>query len=358
MGDERAEVTTWHHAPLEGAFGHAYGVFRFAGQARTGAKARAWAVVLKVIGPAEGSHDPVAHDYWKREALAYASGLLDSLPGGLAAPRCLGVVEQPDQETWIWLEDVAEPEPAWPLERYGLAARHLGRFNGAYLTGWPLPDVPWLSTGPLRARVAMGEPGVPELRRLSRHPLFEGLMPGDSLDRCLALWAARERLMARIDALPRALCHNDAVRRNLAARQDAEGSPQTVALDWAAMGTGPLGAEIGPLFRGLSFDVIGPDRIPDLDTIIFEGYVQGLRDAGWRGDRRLARFGYTAAAALSSIADKGVKWPRVVAYAESLPPDAEPPRLLNPGGPAQALAEWRHLLTMGEEALALLEALS
>jgi hypothetical protein len=32
--------------------------------------------------------------------------------------------------------------PDWPLERYGLAARHLGQFNGRYLTGTPLPQHP------------------------------------------------------------------------------------------------------------------------------------------------------------------------------------------------------------------------
>jgi len=32
-----------------------------------------------------------------------------------------------------------------------------------------------------------------------------------------------------------------------------------------------------------------------LEGIAFEGYLEGLRDAGWRGDPRQVRLGYTAA---------------------------------------------------------------
>jgi hypothetical protein len=35
----------------------------------------------------------------RREAAAYASGVLADLPGGLAAPRCLEVEAQPDGAT-------------------------------------------------------------------------------------------------------------------------------------------------------------------------------------------------------------------------------------------------------------------
>ncbi|HEX8919379.1 MAG TPA: hypothetical protein VF898_12805 [Chloroflexota bacterium] len=35
-----------------------------------------------------------------------------------------------------------------------------------------------------------------------------------------------------------------------------------------------------------------------MERPIFEGYLRGLREAGWRGDRRLVRFGYAASAAL------------------------------------------------------------
>src|SRR5207237_402832 len=88
--------------------------------------------------------------YGKREALAYASGLLDDLPGGIAAPRCFAVEERTDESCWLWLEEVGDRHGSrWPLSQYARAARALGRFNGAYLAGRALPAYPWL--GPPRA---------------------------------------------------------------------------------------------------------------------------------------------------------------------------------------------------------------
>jgi hypothetical protein len=49
--------------------------------------------------------------------------------------------------------------------------------------------------------------------------------------------------------------------------------------------------------------------------------------------------------------------PRVGARAAALPPGAEPPRLLNPTGPAQAGARDLYLLHLGEEASRLVDAL-
>jgi hypothetical protein len=360
LENESVEVMDWHDQPLEGGFGESYGIYRFQGKAQSPDETLAWSLILKATGPAIGSQEPSAWNYWKREVLVYQSGLLDDLPGDLVAPRCFGVVEYPGQEFWLWLEDIAETgDGVWPLERYGLAARHLGQFNGAYLAGRPLPEEPWLSPGQFRQRLAMAEAGVLELPRLSQHPLFEGLLPGDSVERILRLWAARERFLAVLDRLPRSLCHHDAFRRNLIAWRGQDGREQTVALDWAMAGTGVIGEEITQLFAAsLRFVAVDLARIPDLDAIIFAGYLDGLRDAGWQGDNRLARFGYAATAALSSIADQAIKWPRIARRVAALPAGAEPPRLLDAGGPAQATAKDLHLLSLGEEAYALIDSLA
>src|SRR5207244_3774720 len=55
---------------------------------------------------------------------------------------------------WLWLEDVADQVgPCWPVARFALAARHLGRLNGTYLAARPLPDYTWLQRTLLRWRV-------------------------------------------------------------------------------------------------------------------------------------------------------------------------------------------------------------
>ena len=90
-----------------------------------------WSLILKVLYPPADRGQPTDFDYWRREAHAFESGLLNGLSGGLMAPRCFGVVDQPDEACWIWMEDVRDCFGAsWPLEHYGVAARHLGQFNG------------------------------------------------------------------------------------------------------------------------------------------------------------------------------------------------------------------------------------
>src|SRR3954471_3691615 len=151
LGEPKAVVAAeWSCRPLGGGIGDGLGLYRVTGSARVGSASQSWALVVKVCAAADGA-DPEAWDYPAREALAYGSGLLAALPGGLAAPRCLAVEAQPDGTTRLWLEAVTDAYPGpWLRDRYAVVARLLGRFNGAYLAGTPLPDQPWLRGGWLR----------------------------------------------------------------------------------------------------------------------------------------------------------------------------------------------------------------
>lgn len=83
LEEERADVVNWQYQQLEGGFGRSYGVFRFQGEAQVAGETTAWSLILKVSGPARGSQEPAASDYWKREVahhlrLAHAA---DADPG-------------------------------------------------------------------------------------------------------------------------------------------------------------------------------------------------------------------------------------------------------------------------------------
>ena len=356
LDDKRALVVTWAAQPLDGGFSGS-AVYRVQGQAQLANQRVAWSLILKVISPTTGGQATTAFDYWQREALLYQAGLLAELPPTLVAPRCFAIVEMDNDTRWLWLEDMGtDGDAAWPLARYGLAARHLGHFNGAYLVGRPLPQQPWLRATDVGERLALAEPGIHELAQLRHHPLFAELLAGERVARIEHLWAERTRLLAGLARLPQTLCHRDAFRHNLIARHDPNGRAQTVALDWGMAGLGVLGEELVPLFAAtLSFVAVPLDQIPELDALIFAGYVAGLRDAGWAGDERLVRFGFTASAALKAgVAEPAIRLPSVARRAAALPPDADPPRLLSLGGYPQAIARAQHLLAMGEEALQLL----
>jgi hypothetical protein len=229
LGTPDAEVLDWRVEPLHGGVGAVAGwsvLRRVAGTARCGSGSVPWAVVLKVLRPGAGSADPTASLYWQREALVYPSGVLTDLPGGLRAPRVLGAADRSDGAVWLWLEEVAETTgPAWPLERYGLAARHLGRFNGAYLVGRPVPVHPWLPAGYLRRWVELSEAARTALPAVRWDPEMGRYWPEDVLARSLALWARREELYAALERLPRTFCHGDANRGNLLASR-ARGAAQ------------------------------------------------------------------------------------------------------------------------------------
>ncbi|HMC79867.1 MAG TPA: hypothetical protein VKO35_04885, partial [Acidimicrobiia bacterium] len=62
-----------------------------------------WSVILKVLRHQAGGsprwqsgEDEDHWYYWRREALAYSSGLLAHLARPLRAPRCYGVFDRPD----------------------------------------------------------------------------------------------------------------------------------------------------------------------------------------------------------------------------------------------------------------------
>lgn len=148
LENERAEVMNRRYQPVGDGFGHAYGVYRFQGEAQAGGETLDWSLILKATGPATGSQEPAAWNYWKREVLVYQSGLLNDLPGDLVAPCCIGVVEYPGQEFWLWLEDVAESgDKVWSLEMAEVVKRR-----------------PWPSTGLRWVRGGLGKRLYPSLR--------------------------------------------------------------------------------------------------------------------------------------------------------------------------------------------------
>ena len=251
-----------------------------------------WSVVVKLVGHRRGGHPnwragtDVDHwYYWRREANAYESGLLSSLVGGLRPPACYLAAERPDRKVALWLEDLAAATPAttWAPDRYGLAARHLGRAQGAIVVGTtPLPEARWLSRDWLRAYLTqrdadMGLLADPEAwdTELARRWLPAELGPA-----LAALRAGQDLFLEALDDTPRTLCHFDLHPANLF----ASGDDGTVLIDWSFVGIGALGEDAGNLVPDAVLDFhVTPRAIGELYDVIAAGYLAGLRDAGWDG---------------------------------------------------------------------------
>lgn len=286
------------------------GLYRVMGSGRQHGQQNArpvpWSLILKIVHLAEDTPqgwgtDLLHFGYWKREALAYQSGILEGLGVNMRAPHCFEAAEQPDGSVWLWLEEITESGQAiWPVARYGLAARHFGQWQGTYLAGRPLPALSWLQTGWLRSWTAHFEFLTAFARHPDfwEHPLVRAAFPVPVADRLLDLWAERAAWMDILDRLPQTLCHFDTWRPNLLSCIGQDGQDCTVALDWQCMGLGPAG-EIGNLLLTalMTLEVKAGDA-KILDAAIWESYLQGLRETGWAGNPCHARFCYTAYPAL------------------------------------------------------------
>jgi hypothetical protein len=287
-------------------------VFRFAGIGYEGSTPHPWALILKEIKAPESpdavDHAPDCGWYWLREPLLYAAGVPQSLnrglrSSGLRSPRCLGVVEPAPHIRWIWLEDLQDCYAGkWPLQRFASAAYQLGTFNGSYLVDKPLPMAPWLTNDGLRQESASKIANLVRLRNptIWARPLLQSAFPTSILADLDRLSADRERFLAGAAALPRTFCHLDAHSDNMAAIEGTSDMVQTVLFDWALAGYGALGEDIRHLvwvtLLEFKLDIADAER---LETTVFDSYIQGLADAGWKADPDQVRYAYLMSSVLT-----------------------------------------------------------
>lgn len=293
-GGSRIDVTAWRGEPIAGGMGETIGVWRVLGAAEVDGASTAFTLILKGWAVPDDAGDPQAWNWPLRELRAYASGALDDLPGGVTAPRCLGEMTPAPGEAWAWLTPMSTDAIAnWDLELFALVARHLGRFNGAYLTGTPLPDGEWVSRNWTRGWTEAASETIANLDAYLAHPLLAKAFPAARRDQVLRLWDERAQWYAVLASLPTCFGHLDAFKRNVFVRPGPDGALAPGLIDWGFAGACAVGEEIAPLVSASIVFGEAPDvTFEALDAAVFEGYVTGLRDAGWDGDDRLARIGY------------------------------------------------------------------
>ncbi|MGZ4611157.1 MAG: hypothetical protein ACXV2H_12935 [Actinomycetes bacterium] len=260
-----------------------------------------------------GAHE--AHrNYWKREWLAYASGLLGRLPGRLRAPRLLHATEPADTEAWLWLEDVAGlAGPAWRPQHYARAARDLGTTQGAFAAGTArLPDDPWLSRSWLEewVRTTLRWWPLVDDDDAWRDPRLAPL--GALRSRARGVWAQRDELLEVVRQAPRTLVHLDLWPTNVVLGLDG----RAVAFDWSSVGLGSLSQDLDQL----TLDPVWMQVLPDADLGLLEravvpAYAWGVREAGYDATDAQVRRWYAAAA--------GVRYTSVLATQADLAADPD-----------------------------------
>jgi len=300
------EIHDWSARPL----GHQRiidttgGLFLVSGTGQDADGPREWSVVLKVL------HDPKRREaidhwsYWKRELLVYQTALLSELPDDLVAPRCFGTREENDAGL-IWMEHIRESrEGPWEVDDFWRAARQSGRFASAFLSGTALPDLPWLSAPFFRSIHADGDSWATFMDPSSspnawEDPIVKTAFSKSVRSEVLRVWAERDSLWEAIDRLPQVVCHNDFHRRNLMFRSRARGEDELVAVDWAFLGPGALGMDLGELVAASAFfHDIEPTTVEEFEDAALDGYLAGLADGGSSGVEHVVRLGYLLSASL------------------------------------------------------------
>jgi hypothetical protein len=316
--DPHLAILNWTVEPInhEKLIDTTAGLFRFSGESQGVLGRQSWAVVLKCIhNPIEESQQPREYSYWRREITAFQSGLLAQLPTGVRAPRCYEVMENEDG-AWVWIEYIQETTgKQWSLDYFRRAARKLGRFQGAYLCGTPLPDYPWLCQ-PFFSVGWTGQGGWPGLldpefeQKAWKSPVVQSALDDRQKFRVLQLLVEKLHFDEVNYRLPQVLCHNDVHRKNFMWTQSPQngdfhhpqngdfqhtqtGEEELIALDWAFTGPGGLGNDLGELLgNSLYFFDYDPQDVETFESALLDGYLTGIADNRVRVDPRLVRLGY------------------------------------------------------------------
>ncbi len=298
--DDRFEAQDWQIEPIQGGFGSAIGGTALYRLRVTSIESRRCSLVLKVLyrRPNESVASPY---YWKREYELYRSDNLAAMPrDSFVAPRVFAV-EAHDDACWIWMEDIEDDKGEWALEDFADVAERVGRFNGAWLANAPLPKGQWLSRSWHAAIVPDLADCFSQLDQLLEHPLVPLTLPLEAKVEIESIWRDRGIFIEALRSLPQTFCHYDAFRRNVLFRGD-----DAVLLDWALAGVGAIGEDLVSLVAvSLYYEGYTSAYAEELDEVVFASYIKGLRQAGWAGDQRLARIGYTCGMTLRGLA--GVK---------------------------------------------------
>lgn len=296
-GDSARISGKWIVDQFKIGLGDGLGTWRVEGTMSTAQGEQRWSLVLKGWNCECKSGSPSARDWPWREADLYGSGALNDLPG-VHAPKCFGTVQREDL-VWVWLEDLTVvPQPLWTLEHYAAAARNLGQFNGTCLDGHPLSSHPSLSRQWLAKWTAANTETMANLDRYLDHPFVQRMVSADVLAAFRHIWDQRQRILDDLAAMPQTICHLDAFHRNTFLR-NVDGHEDMVLIDWSFAGWAAVGEELASLcVAGVGFDPRTPDNIEEVGRVAYGAYIEGLSEAGWKGNDESVWHAYRSAGML------------------------------------------------------------
>ncbi len=240
------------------------------------------------------SDEPDHWNYWRREALAYQTGLAATAyaDAGITAPALLEANAGACGGVELWLSDVGGTAGwDWPVSRLARFAYELGAAQARW--AGRVPDLPWLSRRWLAQYLAEGPPRVTRVEEADWDHPNVAVWPADVRRRLRLLQSGYGRLTAIAAAAERTLCHLDVWPANLI---DQDGT--SVLLDWSFTGDGAVGEDVANLIIDSCTDgLMDAALLPEIAESATDGYLRGLRDGGWTGSPDAVRTAVAASGA-------------------------------------------------------------
>ena len=255
-----AEPIDWQIKALTGGAGNAVsmGVYLVSGTANHNGQMLDWKLVLKMIclpddeGWKATASYPHQFNYWRREAYLLETGLLEQIPVSLIIPKSYGIVPKADNIVWLWLEYFdSQDDGFWDLERYAHIANLSGQLAGYFLQQEKLPDYEWLNRDFFRQWSPSLSSSVAYWHDLEQraafwnNPYIQELL-GDIENNALYQFLQLENeILEKLDEMPKTICHGDFYRSNLMAHKIDEATEEIISIDWAYIGIGSIGEDLG-----------------------------------------------------------------------------------------------------------------
>ena len=262
------------------------------GQANTSSGRKKWSAVVKAM---DASRTNNQRGNSRVEIAAYDSELLGVEGIGVRAARCYQIDRLPDEEVWLWLENLTGlVGPPWKPKDYVRAAADVGKFS-SYWSQQEMPSDAFLSPNRTLARFTLQQLSNGLLQvdsDESPESVLKRLLPEETYSAAMNLAAATDAASPVLEKTPELLVHGDCHPRNLFLSLD--GAPQeTIAFDWASIGAGYIGTDIGSLVgSGTTWHIDESRSILGSESLYFQTFLNELIRGGWQRDPDEARLGY------------------------------------------------------------------
>ena len=230
-----SEITTPHADP------RSIGIVRVTGTARVDGVERPWSTVTKLIDMAVPNVLGTPVDP-RNEVLVYERRYFEGGSGGLRPARCFHISRPSETLTILWLEDLTGAKgPPFSLDELSEMARDLGQWNAHTAAHPPELDFPIGRDFHVRSSEGFDFAGrVRAMLAMRDTQMMREMFARSEPEIAAEFVSAYLELVERSKTLPHALSLADCPVSNFFYLPG-----ETIAIDWAGLGSEPVGADGG-----------------------------------------------------------------------------------------------------------------